>query len=433
MFNTKRQANGQAAVLGLQHLLAMYSGSILVPIMIASALNYSAMQLTYLISADIFMCGLATLLQLKMTKNFGIGLPVVLGVAFQSVAPLIIIGQKHGDGAMFGALIASGIFVIAFAGVFSKIRKFFPPLVTGSVITTIGLTLIPVAVGNMGNNEAAPTANSLLLAGFTILVIVLVNIFAKGFIRSIAILIGLVAGTILAASLHMVDFSAINQAPWAHLPIPFRMAMPRFYLIDCLMMIIIAIVSMVESTGVYLALSDLTGDELSEKRLRNGYRSEGLAVLLGGIFNTFPYTGFSQNVGLVQLSGIKSRKPIYFTAGFLIVLGLIPKFAAIAQLIPVPVLGGAMLIMFGMVAMQGVNMLGTVDYKDNQNLLIVAVSVGMGVGFNSSNLFVSLPSWAQIFLSNGIVVSTVSAILLNLVLNSERKSKINLTSTEFTQ
>ena len=429
MFNTKRQANGQAAVLGLQHLLAMYSGSILVPIMIASALNYSALQLTYLISADIFMCGLATLLQLKMTKNFGIGLPVVLGVAFQSVAPLIIIGQKHGDGAMFGALIASGIFVIAFAGVFSKIRKFFPPLVTGSVITTIGLTLIPVAVGNMGNNEASPTANSLLLAGFTILVIVLVNIFATGFIRSIAILIGLVAGTILAASLHMVDFSAINQAPWAHLPIPFRMAMPRFYLVDCVMMIIIAIVSMVESTGVYLALSDLTGEELSEKRLRNGYRSEGLAVLLGGIFNTFPYTGFSQNVGLVQLSG----KPIYFTAGFLIVLGLIPKFAAIAQLIPVPVLGGAMLIMFGMVAMQGVNMLGTVDYKDNQNLLIVAVSVGMGVGFNSSNLFVSLPSWAQIFLSNGIVVSTVSAILLNLVLNSERKSKVNLTSTEFTQ
>ena len=145
------------------------------------------------------------------------------------------------------------------------------------------------------------------------------------------------------------------------------------------------------------------------------------------------YKRRSQNVGLVQLSGIKSRKPIYFTAGFLIVLGLIPKFAAIAQLIPVPVLGGAMLIMFGMVAMQGVNMLGTVDYKDNQNLLIVAVSVGMGVGFNSSNLFVSLPSWAQIFLSNGIVVSTVSAILLNLVLNSERKSKVNLTSTEFTQ
>ena len=422
MFNTKRQANGQAAVLGLQHLLAMYSGSILVPIMIASALNYSALQLTYLISADIFMCGLATLLQLKMTKNFGIGLPVVLGVAFQSVAPLIIIGQKHGDGAMFGALIASGVFVIAFAGVFSKIRKFFPPLVTGSVITTIGLTLIPVAVGNMGNNEATPTANSLLLAGFTILVIILVNIFATGFIRSIAILIGLVAGTILAASLHMVDFSAINQAPWAHLPIPFRMAMPRFYLVDCLMMIIIAIVSMVESTGVYLALSDLTGEELSEKRLRNGYRSEGLAVLLGGIFNTFPYTGFSQNVGLVQLSGIKSRKPIYFTAGFLIVLGLIPKFAAIAQLIPVPVLGGAMIIMFGMVAMQGVNMLGTVDYKDNQNLLIVAVSVGMGVGFNSSNLFVSLPSWAQIFLSNGIVVSTVSAILLNLLLNTKSKT-----------
>ena len=169
--NYNEEKHSQAAILGLQHLLAMYSGSILVPIMIAGALGYSAEQLTYLISTDIFMCGVATLLQLQLNKYFGIGLPVVLGVAFQSVAPLIIIGQSHGSGAMFGALIASGIYVVLIAGIFSKIANLFPSVVTGSVITTIGLTLIPVAIGNMGNNVDKPTAQSLILAAVTVLIL----------------------------------------------------------------------------------------------------------------------------------------------------------------------------------------------------------------------------------------------------------------------
>ncbi|QDK71273.1 nucleobase:cation symporter-2 family protein [Lactococcus protaetiae] len=420
MFQKNEQNNSKAAVLGLQHLLAMYSGSILVPIMIAGALHYSAAQLTYLISTDIFMCGLATFLQLQLRKQFGVGLPVVLGVAFQSVAPLIIIGHNHGPGAMFGSLMVSGIFVILISGIFSKIRKLFPPIVTGSVITTIGLSLIPVAIGNMGNNVAKPTMQSLILAVFTIIVILLINIFSTGFIRSIAILIGLVAGTLLASAMGLVDVNAVAQAPWAHLPQPFFFAAPKFYLGDCLMMMIIAVVSLVESTGVYLALADITGENLDEKRLRNGYRAEGFAVFLGGIFNTFPYTGFSQNVGLVQLSGIKTRKPLYFTATFLVILGLIPKFAAIAQLIPNPVLGGAMLVMFGMVATQGVRMLGKVNFDGNQNLLIAAVSVAMGVGFNSTNLFSTLPNFIQPFVSNGIVMSTASAIILNLVFNHKK-------------
>ncbi|VKN72591.1 xanthine permease [Streptococcus pneumoniae] len=175
-----QEKHSQAAVLGLQHLLAMYSGSILVPIMIATALGYSAEQLTYLISTDIFMCGVATFLQLQLNKYFGIGLPVVLGVAFQSVAPLIMIGQSHGSGAMFGALIASGIYVVLVSGIFSKVANLFPSIVTGSVITTIGLTLIPVAIGNMGNNVPEPTGQSLLLAAITVLIILLINIFTKG-------------------------------------------------------------------------------------------------------------------------------------------------------------------------------------------------------------------------------------------------------------
>ena len=414
---TQEIKHSKSAVLGLQHLLAMYSGSILVPIMIAGALGYSTKELTYLISTDIFMCGVATFLQLQVNKYFGIGLPVVLGVAFQSVAPLSIIGAKLGSGAIFGSIIVSGLIVILISGFFSKIRKFFPPLVTGSVITTIGLTLIPVAIGNMGNNIPKPELSSVILAVVTILVILFIHAVTTGFIRSIAILIGLIIGTVVAAFMGVVDFSPIAQAPLIHIPTPFFFGKPIFDFSSILMMTIISLVSMVESTGVYLALSDITGDEISETRLRNGYRAEGLAVALGGIFNTFPYTGFSQNVGMVQLSGIKTRRPIFYTAGFLVILGLLPKFGACAQIIPAPVLGGAMLVMFGMVTIQGIRMLGRVDFNNEHNLLIAAMAVASGVGFSGTTLFQALPDTVEMFLNNGIVMATLVAIILNLIFN----------------
>ena len=417
-----QEKHSQAAILGLQHLLAMYSGSILVPIIIATSLGYSTEQLTYLISTDIFMCGVATFLQLQLNKHFGIGLPIVLGVAFQSVAPLIMIGQSHGSGAMFGALIASGIYVVLISGVFAKIADLFPSIVTGSVITTIGLTLIPVAIGNMGNNVPEPTGQSLLLAAITVVFILLINIFTKGFIKSISILIGLVVGTAIAASMGLVDFSPVAAAPIVHIPTPLYFGTPTFEISSIVMMCIIATVSMVESTGVYLALSDITNDPINSTRLRNGYRAEGLAVLLGGIFNTFPYTGFSQNVGLVKLSGIKTRLPIYYAAGFLVLLGLLPKFGALAQIIPSPVLGGAMLVMFGFVSIQGMQILARVDFANNEhNFLIAAVSISAGVGLNNSNLFVSMPTAFQMFFSNGIVVASLLAIVLNAVLNHKKK------------
>lgn len=420
--NYNEEKHSQAAILGLQHLLAMYSGSILVPIMIAGALGYSAEQLTYLISTDIFMCGVATLLQLQLNKYFGIGLPVVLGVAFQSVAPLIIIGQSHGSGAMFGALIVSGIYVVLIAGIFSKIANLFPSVVTGSVITTIGLTLIPVAIGNMGNNVDKPTAQSLILAAVTVLIILLINIFTKGFIKSISILIGLIVGTGIAGAMGLVDLTPVAQAPLAHVPTPFYFGAPKFEFSSIVMMCIIATVSLVESTGVYLALSDITKDKIDSTRLRNGYRAEGLAVLLGGVFNTFPYTGFSQNVGLVKLSGIKTRLPIYYAAGFLILLGLLPKFGALAQIIPSPVLGGAMLVMFGFVSVQGMQILARVDFEHSEhNFLIAAISISAGVGLNGSSLFNSLPTSLQMFFSNGIVMASLIAIVLNAILNRKNK------------
>ncbi|EOT29711.1 xanthine permease [Enterococcus saccharolyticus subsp. saccharolyticus ATCC 43076] len=422
MRNQMNEENGKAALVGLQHLLAMYAGAVAVPLLIGTGLGMDAQQMTYLISMDIFMCGLATLLQLTVTKYFGIGLPVILGCAIQVVGPAIMIGSQAGIGAVFGSIIVAGLFLMVTAGIFSKIKVLFPTIVTGTVITVIGLTLIPVAIGKMGGGDVSMSnfgePRYLLQAFVTIALIIGIQAFGRGFIRSIAVLIGLAGGTLLAYFMGDVNFSAISQAPVFQVPHPFYFGMPTFDIVSIILMIIIVIVCMVESTGVYFALGEITEQEVTGEDLKRGYRTEGLAILLGGIFNTFPHTGFSQNVGLVQLSGIKTRLPIYFAAIFLIILGLFPKIGALAQVIPEAVLGGGMLVMFGMVAVAGMRMLSKVDYNNDKNLLIVAVSIGFGLGFNMiPQLFDRLPETLQLFTSNGIVMSSLTAVVLNLVLN----------------
>lgn len=410
----------KAAILGLQHLLAMYSGAVAVPLLIGTALKFNASQMTYLVSIDIFMCGLATLLQLLKNRYFGIGLPVVLGCAIQAVAPLELIGQKFSINAMYGAIIVAGIFVICIASWFSKIKKLFPPVVTGTLITVIGLTLIPVAFQNMGGGTATAkdfgNLKNLIVAFATIIVIVIIEVLAKGFLKSISVLIGLIFGTVLAGLMGMVSLTPIWQASWFHLPQFFYFGKPEFEWSSCLTMMIIALVSMVESTGVFFATGDLLKKEISADDLKRGYRAEGIAQIFGGLFNTFPYTTFSQNVGLLQLSGIKTKRPIYWAAGLLMTMGLLPKIGAVVTIIPTPVLGGAMLVMFTMIAVQGIKMLLKVDLNDNHNLLIVALSIGLGLGVTIyPQIFQTLPQTIQLFLSNGIVIASLSATLLNLI------------------
>lgn len=422
--------NGKAAILGLQHLLAMYAGAVAVPLLIGTALGFNTQQMTYLISIDIFMCGIATLLQLTVNKYFGIGLPVVLGCAIQAVAPLIMIGEKHGVGAIYGSIIVSGIFVVAVSGFFSKIKKLFPPLVTGTVITVIGLTLIPVAIGKMGGGQVSDPnfgdLTNVLISILTIVLILVVQVWGRGFLKSVAVLVGLIGGTVVAALFGLVSLSPVAEATWFHFPQPFYFGKPTFEWSSILLMIVISLVSMVESTGVYFALGDITGKKIGEEELKKGYRAEGLAIVLGGIFNTFPYTGYSQNVGLVQLSGIKTRRPIYFSAFFLIAIGLLPKAGAFAQIIPEPVLGGGMLVMFGMVAVQGLRMLSKVDFDNDKNLLIIAISLGLGLGFNIiPELFVQFPDTVQMFTGNGIVMSSITAIILNLLFNGMKSEELS--------
>ena len=424
----KEVSHKKAAVLGLQHLLAMYSGAVAVPLLIGTALKFNSEQMTYLVSIDIFMCGLATMIQLFRNKYFGIGLPVVLGCAIQAVAPLEMIGQKFSINTMYGAIIVAGIFVFLVAGWFSKIKKLFPPVVTGTLITVIGLTLIPVAVQNMGGGSAQAKdfgdAKNLIAAFLTILIIVAIEIWTKGFLRSISVLIGLIAGTVIAGFMGLVSLKPVMQASWFHLPQLFYFGVPEFEWSSCLTMIIIALVSMVESTGVFFAIGDLLHKNITEDDLKRGYRAEGLAQVFGGLFNTFPYTTFSQNVGLLQLSGIKTKRPIYWAAGLLMTMGLLPKIGALVTIIPDSVLGGAMLVMFTMIAVQGIRMLTKVDFENNRNILVVAISIGLGLGVTVyPQIFQALPQTIQLFLGNGIVVASVCATLLNLIFNGRSGAK----------
>lgn len=418
---------GKTLSLGIQHVLAMYAGAIVVPLIVGAALGLSPKELTYLVSIDIFMCGAATLLQVWSNKFFGIGLPVVLGCTFTAVSPIIAVGTEYGVSAVSGSIIASGLLVILISFFFGKLVAFFPPVVTGSVVTIIGITLMPVAMNNIAGGEGSADfgdASNLILGFIVLAIIVLLYRFTKGFLKSISILIGIVFGTGIAFFMGKVHFDNVAQADLFQMVQPFYFGAPSFHVAPIITMFIVAVVSLVESTGVYFALGDLTNRRLTEKDLAKGYRAEGVAVFLGGIFNAFPYTAYSQNVGLVQLTGIKKNAVIVVTGAMLMVLGLFPKVAAFTTIIPSAVLGGAMVAMFGMVIAYGIKMLSRIDFGTQENLLIVACSVGLGLGVTVvPDIFKQLPASITLLTTNGIVAGSFTAILLNIIYNMVPKTK----------
>lgn len=407
--------------LGLQHVLAMYAGAVVVPLIIGFSIGLTTTQLTYLISIDIMMCGVATILQVWKNKFMGIGLPVVLGCTFTAVGPIINIANTYSIGSVYGAILVSGLFVVLIAKYFSKLIKFFPPVVTGSVVTIIGVTLIPVALNNFAGGQGSEDFASLQNIGLgflTLLIILLVLKFAKGFFASIAILIGIIVGTIIASFFGLVDLSPVKDASWVHLPVVFYFGTPEFHLVPILTMILVAMVSLVESTGVYFALGDITDKDIREADLKRGYRAEGVAIMLGGLFNSLPYTAFSQNVGLIQLSGVRRLRIIYIAGVMLILLGLMPKIGAATLAIPESVLGGAMIAMFGMVIAYGIKMLSTVNFENQNNLMVVAISIAFGLGVTAvPDVFTSLPARLSVITESGIVMGSLTAIILNLILN----------------
>ena len=463
--------SGKLAALGLQHVLVMYAGAVAVPLIVGRALKLSPEDVAFLISADLFCCGLVTLIQsLGATQWFGIRLPVMMGVTFAAVAPMVAMANATpgtaGAQVIFGAIIGAGLISILIAPLVSRMLRFFPPVVTGTIIAVIGISLMRIGINWIFGNPFGPTAPSIVspehkqwldaaaaaasapgsalppvpkdlallpkmpnpkyadLTGVGIAALVLVSIlaisrFAKGFLANISVLLGIVIGGVVATAMGLMNFDKVGKAAWLDVVTPFHFGMPVFEPVLILTMTLVMIVVMIESTGMFLALGEMTDRHVDQAALARGLRTDGLGTLIGGIFNTFPYTSFSQNVGLVAVTGVKSRFVCVAGGLILIALGLIPKMAALVESLPTVVLGGAGLVMFGMVAATGIRILGGVDFKHNRyNALVVAISIGIGmIPLIAPNFKQWMPHGLHPLIESGILLASLSAVLLNLFFN----------------
>jgi uric acid transporter len=419
---------GQMLAVGIQHVLVMYAGAIAVPLIIGAALKLQKDQVAFLISSDLFACGLVTLVQCIGIWKFGIRLPVIMGVSFAPVGPMVAMATSGGGiTTIFGATIAAGVFAVLIAPFFGRLMRFFPPIVTGTIILTIGLTLFPVAINWAGGGRGAPgfgNPSNILIAAVVLLAILLINKYLRGFIANISVLVGMAIGFVIALALGIVNFSGVGQAAWFAPVRPFAFGLPVFDVAAIASLCLVMVVIMVESLGMFLALGDLTGRPVDRDAASRGLRTDGLGTIIGGIFNTFPHSSFSQNIGLVGITGVKSRWVVAVSGVILMLLGLLPKLANVIASIPVVVLGGAGLAMFGMVAATGVKILGKVDYESKNNLLIIAISLGVGViPLAAPTFFERMPHWTGPLTHSGITLAALFAILLNALFNRERAAE----------
>lgn len=420
---------GKLALYGLQHVLAFYAGAVLVPIILAGALKLDTGQLIHLINADLFTCGIASLLQSVGIWKIGVRLPLLQGVTFVAVSPMIAIGLAAGGGtagllAIYGSVIVAGLFTCAVAGSFARLVKFFPPVVTGSVILIIGVALLPVAandvvLGSSPNAMQNPVALRHLLYAFgTLGLIVAIQRLFHGFMGTVAVLVGLVAGTLVAWLLGDAQFGAVADAPWVGATTPFWFGVPTFSITAVLSMLLVMVITMVETTGDVYATGEIVRKRIDPEDIARAIRADGVATVIGGVLNSFPYTCFAENVGLVRLTQVKSRWVVAAAAVIMVVLGSLPKAAAIVAGIPLPVLGGAALAMFAAVAVVGVQTLARVDFNSHSNIVIVGTSIGLGM-LVTAQPFVAdaFPAWMHIIVGSGITLGASSAIILNLVFN----------------
>ncbi|BAU73984.1 nucleobase:cation symporter-2 family protein [Metapseudomonas furukawaii] len=422
----ERLGVGANLAYGLQHVLTMYGGIVAVPLIIGQAAGLSPEDIGLLITASLFVGGLATLLQTLGLPFFGCQLPLVQGVSFAGVSTMVAILATHGGGGglptILGAVIAASMIGLLITPVFSRITKFFPPLVTGIVITTIGLTLMPVAARwAMGGNSRAEDFGSMAnvgLAALTLAVVLLLSKLGSASISRLSILLAMVIGTLIAASLGMADFSRVFDGPVFAYPQPLRFGVPVFEVAAILSMIIVILVTMVETSADILAVGEIIGTKVDSQRLSNGLRADMISSSIAPLLGSFTQSAFAQNVGLVAVTGVKSRYVVATGGLILVTLGLLPLMGRIIAAVPSSVLGGAGVVLFGTVAASGIRTLSRVDYRNNMNLIIVASSIGFGmIPIAAPAFYEHFPSWFATIFHSGISSAAIMAIALNLLFN----------------
>lgn len=417
------------APLGLQHVLVAYSGMVTVPLIIGLGLGLPHDQIATLVTANVLVSGVATLLQTLGFLNTGGRLPMVMGSTFTGIGPAIIVGHEGGLPAVFGATIVAGVVGWLAAPFFSKLLRFFPPIVTGTIIAIIGLSLLP-ATSNLiaGSDPTSPDHGSperLLLALGTIGLVLAIERLAPIAVRRFAVLTALVLGTLIAVPMGMTDFSAAGDAPMFGMVTPFDFGIPTFALAAVIPMIIVQAVNMVETTGHVLAIGDITGKEIDERTMSRALRADGASAALAGVFNSFTTVTFGGNVGVVSITRVMSRFVVATAGVFLVIMGLIPRLGQLIAALPGPVLGGIGVVMFGTVGAIGLKIAAQSDLANPRNMMIIAVSFGFGLmPTGAPGFYEQLPVTLQTVLGSGIAAGGICAILLNLVLNHGVKPSV---------
>jgi uric acid transporter len=410
--------------LGLQHVLVMYANAVAVPLILGGALHLPKDQIALLINADLFACGIATLIQTIGFGPFGIRLPIIMGVTAVAISPMLAMAAMPGVGltGIYGAVFVGGVFGLCVAPFVKYVLRFFPAVVTGTIITMIGVVLMRVGVNWAGGGAASAdfgAAGYLLIAALVLAVILTVIKFASGFLQNMAVLIGITVGYLVTIALGWTDFSGIQNEPLVRIVLPLQFGMPEFHLVPCLTMCLVMTIVFIEATGMFLALGAMTGRKVEPQDVKRGLRADSLGTIIGAVFNTFPYVSYSQNIGLVGVTGVYSRWVCVAGGVIMLVLGLIPKLAFIVASVPQCVLGGAGFIMFGMVAATGIKILAGVDYAGQRNnVLVVAISIGFGlIPIVSPTFFHIFPDTLKPIFGDGIILTSITAVLLNAFFN----------------
>ncbi len=416
--------------LGLQHVLVMYANAVAVPLILGGALHLPKDQLALLINADLFACGVATLVQTIGIGPFGIRLPIIMGVTAVAISPMLAIAAIPGVGlpGIYGAVLVGGAFGLCAAPFVKYVLRFFPAVVTGTIITMIGVVLTRVGVNWAGGGAGAADFGApayLAIAGLVLAVILLVVKLATGFVQNMAVLIGIATGYVLTIALGWPDFSGIQNEAFFRIVLPLQFGIPQFYLVPCLTMCLVVTIVFIEATGMFLALGAMTGRKVDAEDVTRGLRADALGTVIGAVFNTFPYVSYSQNIGLVGVTGVYSRWVCVAGGVIMLALGLVPKLAFIVASVPPCVLGGAGFVMFGMVAATGIRILSTVDFAGQRNnALIVAISIGFGlIPIVSPNFFHVFPDALKPIFGDGIILTSITAVLLNAFFNKTNREK----------
>ncbi|WP_414939014.1 nucleobase:cation symporter-2 family protein [Amycolatopsis sp. cmx-11-51] len=424
----ERLGIGKSFTYGIQHVLTMYGGIIAPPLIIGGVAGVSPAEIGLLVASCLFIGGLATILQSYGVPFFGSRLPLVQGTSFAGVATMTAIVADGGLPAVFGAVIASTLLGLLITPVFSRLVKYFPPVVTGTVITVIGLSLMPVAAQwAMGNNTKAAdfgSVSNIGLAALTLTIVLVLSKVAVPAISRLSILLSIVAGTVLAAVLDKADFSEVGDGPIFAIPTPFAFGAPTFDIAAIVSMFIVVLVTLTETTADILAVGEIVGTRVGKRRIGDGLRADMASSAIAPIFNGFTQSAFAQNVGLVAITGVRSRFVVTAGGVVLLVLGMLPVLGRVVAAIPYPVLGGAGLVLFGTVAAAGIKTLSKVDYNRNLNLVIVAASVGFGmVPIAAPDFYHHFPAWVGTIFHSGISSAALMAVVLNLVFNHLKPGK----------